>query len=366
MVHSLIISFIAVLCAYLSRYKSCKFGLEIAFLILIVFMGIRYEWGNDYSAYLQIFYNNTFTNEFSAEYLNDILSDENSEFGWKLINMLFKPFGFFFMVFILTTLEYWVLYTFIKKYVNVKYYWFAVFIFTFNSGLMLTGGSMMRQFLAMNIILLAFKYIINGNFTKYLFCVILSSSIHTSSLLLVPFYFIRFIPQFFSSKSYGLIILFSFIYQKLLPILFISFLTLILSIPIFSRYDVYSDNNSLNSGFGLGVLYYYIVFFIALKSGRYLPRKIYLLVIMGSLYVIFIPFTNIIPLIGRIGYYFTYFSTLSLPILIEKMPSKWGRIILASFSIVFILKLWISFFYSETWKDSMMEYKSIFSAPFWM
>lgn len=366
MIYALIYSLMAICCAYLARYKSCKYGLEIAFFILAIFMGLRYDWGNDYPAYLSMFYNNTFNNILSWEYLNLILIDENSEFGWKIINMLFKPFGFFTMVFVLTCFEYYVLYKLIKKYVAPRWYWFSIFIFTFNSGFMLTGCSMMRQYLAMTLVLLAINYIIEAKPIKYITCILLCSTIHTSSLLMLPFYWIRLVPQFISNKSLIGIVFASFCYYKIASLLFVSMISYFLSTSFFVRYETYSGGQSANSGFGLGVLYYFCVFILSLKSGKYLSRRDYILVLFSSLYILIIPFTELFPLAGRLGYYYTYFTVISLPILMEKIPSKIVSKILLLTTIIFVYKLWHSFFHSEVWRDSMMEYKSILSAPYWM
>lgn len=236
MVYTTFFGLIAVLLSYLVRYKYFKLGLELSFFVLIVFMGIRYDWGNDYPSYLNMFYKNTLTNAFSKDYFIDIFTDENSEFGWKILNMLFKPFGFFTMVFVLTFFEYYVLYKAIKRYVSPKWYWLAVFLFVFNSGFMLTGCSMMRQYLSMTIVVMAIKYIINGNGWKYSTCIFLASTIHTSALIMLPFYFIRLLPNLYSQKIILGAAMGSLLYLKFAS-LFVAAL-----LPMFLGFDLHSNN----------------------------------------------------------------------------------------------------------------------------
>lgn len=366
MAHALFFSLIAVFFAFLSRYRSFKFGLEISFLILAIFMGIRFNWGNDYSAYLDMFYKNTFTNDFSKDYFIEILTDENSEFGWKILNMLFKPFGFFSMVFVLTFFEYFVLYKAIKKYVAPKWYWLAVFLFTFNSGFMLTGCSMMRQYLAMSIVLLAVKYLVNGNAMKYVLCILFAATFHTSSLIMLPFYLVRFIPQNIDKKAMIWIIIGSFVYYRSVSILLSSVFSFLLTTSTFEQYEEYADVKAESGGMGIGIMYYFCIFFIALKSGKYLNRGLYCMAVLSSLYVIIIPFTTVAPLVGRLGYYFSYFSILTFPVMFEKMPKSWWMSLFLLFSLFFTYRLWFTFFNSDVWYDSMFEYKSIFSAPMWL
>ncbi|WP_165154727.1 EpsG family protein [Parabacteroides sp. ZJ-118] len=366
MTYTIFFGLIAVLLAYLARYKFFKIGLELSFFVLTIFMGIRYDWGNDYPAYLKMFYKNTLTNDFSKDYFVDIFTDENSEFGWKILNMLFKDFGFFAMVFVLTSLEYYILYKAIKRYVSPKWYWLAVFLFTFNSGFMLTGCSMMRQYLSMSIVVMAIKYIINGNGWKYSACIFLASTIHTSALIMLPIYFIRLLPSLYSQKAIFGAVLGSLFYFMLASLIAAEFLPVFLEFGNFERYETYLETESVTASIGLGVMYYCGIFFVALRSGKYVEHSMYVIAVLSSLYILFVPFVTVAPLVGRVGYYFSYLSVLSFPVMFEKMYGKWWINVFLVVTIVFTLYLFFTFFYSEIWYDSMFEYKSIFSAPMWM
>jgi transmembrane protein EpsG len=58
------------------------------------------------------------------------------------------------------------------------------------SGLYLVSMNGMRQFLAGAILFAATKYIMNGNWKKYILVVLLASTVHQSALILIPIYFI--------------------------------------------------------------------------------------------------------------------------------------------------------------------------------
>lgn len=365
MIHAFIFSSLAVFLAYLARFKSFKYGLELGFVILTIFIGIRYG-GGDYPNYLRMYHENTFTNELSMDYFVEIFTDENSELGWKVLNMLFKPFGFFSMIFALTCFEFYVLYKAIKRYVSPKWYWLSVYFFAFNSGFMLTGCSMMRQYLAMTIVLIAIKYVINGKAVKYMLCIFLAATFHISSLIMLPFYFIRYFPQKLNKKAMIWIFLGSCVYYQSISILLSSVFSFLLTTGAFYRYEGYADVKAESVGIGIGIIYYICTFFITLISGKYLSRSQYSIAVLSSLYVIIIPFTAIAPLVGRLGYYFSFFSVLTFPIMFEKMPRNWWMSLFILSSIAFSYYLWFTFFYSETWHDSMFEYKSIFDAPVWM
>src|SRR5690606_31529927 len=134
------------------RFQKSKYGgLEVAFILLTIFMSIRFNFGNDYSSYLDLFIE-------IGRYKN--LDFVQTEIGWTFLNWIFQPIGFFGMIIVLTSFQYAIIYRLIKNYVPKDWYWFSVLIFTLNTGYMLVFGSMMRQFLAICIFVLAVDFII--------------------------------------------------------------------------------------------------------------------------------------------------------------------------------------------------------------
>lgn len=154
MIETIVIGLICVFWAYLGRYRRLSWGFGAAMTILFVFLAIRYEWGNDYRQYID-----KFTVYNSIDEFNYSDPNERWEVGWIFLYRIFKPFGFFSLVIVLTAFEISVYYWFIKKYIPKEWYWFAVFIYVFNPNFMLTQSSMMRQTLAMCIVLLSIPYI---------------------------------------------------------------------------------------------------------------------------------------------------------------------------------------------------------------
>ncbi|MEG0808464.1 MAG: EpsG family protein, partial [Alistipes sp.] len=219
MYHTLIIGLIVVFLSWLSRYNKTRYGLEVGFVILTVFLAIRYNWGNDYPGYLNGFIdiNSYGIGLFDWDAFSSFREDE---VGWVFLNRLFAPVGFFGLVIALTIFEHVVLYRFIKKYVPVDWYWFAVFIYVFSSEYMLTGSSMMRQFLAMCIYLIAIDFMIAKRPVYFFLLILLAATFHTSAYILLPTYFIRYlnfkikphyllvaIPVFFVWTTYAIDIL---------------------------------------------------------------------------------------------------------------------------------------------------------------
>ena len=368
MIHALIVSLIAVLFAYLVRFRGFKYGLECAFCIITVFLAIRYDWGNDYMGYFYGFdeYNRSSIDLFDFDGLSSLRA--KGELGWVFLNKLCAPIGFFGMVIVLTLFENYVLYRFIKNNVPAQWYWLAIFIFTFDPILMLTGASMMRQFLAMCIYILSIKYIFKHEIIKFVLLVLLASMFHTSALILLPTYFLGYIKVNTSFKSVFWIIPLYLIWLFVSPSLFEGSVLWFLDTEKFEVYNYYWDNDDVQKGggIGLGNLFYsalLIVFLTQLKSVDKYGR---LLIILYLLSVLFIPLTAIAPMVSRVGFYFSILSIACYPIVFKKwMLAPIFKYAFIGAYILLLVYTYINFFYSEVWYDKFFEYQTVFSAPSW-
>ena len=107
MISILVVNTLAVLFAYLAKYKNMQFMFGFSLIVLCVFYGIRYDFGNDYWSYYNLF--------LASSYGIDV---EVIEPGWGFINYLCQPIGFFGMIFLLTVFEYYSVFKHIKLYVD--------------------------------------------------------------------------------------------------------------------------------------------------------------------------------------------------------------------------------------------------------
>lgn len=113
MIVLIIASIIALLCVYLKQRKKYVYGLEAAFIITTILAAIHYDFGPDYMVYYNFFNNWTRDVELSFN-----LSDMQEVFkdpGWVILCLLFKPIGFFGMVAVLSVVQNYIYYSFIKK-----------------------------------------------------------------------------------------------------------------------------------------------------------------------------------------------------------------------------------------------------------
>lgn len=130
----------------------------LAFVLLTAFLSLGYYWGNDVAKYEERFeyYSNSGIALFDFSQYGFIAL---KEFGFVFINLLCKPIGFWGMRAVLFILENAILYYFIVKHVDRKWYWLAVFIYVFNPNFWVLSSSMMRQWLAICIVVLATDFL---------------------------------------------------------------------------------------------------------------------------------------------------------------------------------------------------------------
>jgi hypothetical protein len=361
MIETLLISFIAIFFAWIARFQKSKFGgLEIAFIILTLFMSIRYNFGNDYAGYLEKFLIIGKYSSFDTEF-------EHLEIGWIFLCYIFQPIGFFGMIIVLTIFEYAVIYRLIKKNVTKDWYWLSVVIFTLNTSHMLIFSSMMRQFLAMCIFILAAEYIIKKQWIFAVILVILASTIHSSALVLIPFVFFGYIGLTLTRKKaiiwFGIYLLLHFIAVELLSDYVFSFL----AIDQFAKYELYIGQEKEGFKTGFGVIFNLVLYAFLLFHQEYQSKKMKIIFLLFATYAFFYVLMDIAPILGRLGYYFSVFSIICYPWLFKVIKEDFLKYTLVIVYFIIICKSFFDFFDpTGIWHKSFYNYQTIFSVSDWI
>jgi len=340
--------------AYLARQKPTEFWLKGSFVLIFLFLALRYDYGNDYGAYLKTFQeiNRISSIDFFDKYWR-------FEPGWIFLCRLFKPLGFFAMTAALALFTCIVYYRFIKKYVPQNYYWLAVFCYVFNPRFMLVHSSAMRQSLAIAIFVYSIDYIYKKDILCYCLCVVLASLFHSSALILLPVYFIGL----FNYKI-GKIMATSLFSSFLLAFVFVkSFLPNINQFinVFFEKYEVYEGGAEIGTGLGL-FLYGYLLLLI-LFYDRFQTEESSVLFKIAIISFFVIPLGLSISMIGRIGMYFQPATIAVFPIIFCGMKNKIQKTLSQSVLILIYLYSFYDFFHTDVWKVAFGTYKTIFSAP---
>jgi len=354
MLVTILLGCFSVFFAYLTKYKHFKWGFKASFILIFIFLALRYNFGNDYKGYLQAFID---INKYETiDYFDKM---NHYEPGWIFLNRIFKPYGFFAMTAVLAAINCIIYYQLIIKYLPIKFYWLAVFLYIFNPDFMLIHSSAMRQSIAIGLFVFSFDYLYKKDAIRYFLCIGLAYIFHTSALILLPVYLLGFVNRKINLAS-GIIIIFIFISL----FIFRNNISLNLNQFIesyFNRYETYEGGVKL--GTGLGFVYSLILFFFILYYDRFQQKETALLFKLSIIGFLIKPLGFIIMLIGRVGMYFTPATIIVYPILFMNLKKPVYKMIFISLLLFMTIYSFFQFFYSEIWKTDFGSYQTIFSSP---
>lgn len=345
-----VLNIIVVFMSYLARFEKHRYLLAWAFAILIMVLGIRYGYGNDFFSYKYMF-------DHGYPEAGDA---EDIEPGWFLLNKLFKPFGFSTFVFFLTAIEHLMLYNLIRRHVPANYYWFAVFIYVFYSSYMLVGLSMMRQFLVQIIGLYVMEYAIRRKIIPFILLIIIAFTIHKVALLLLPLYLL---PYLKTIRWWMLMIILLVLFFVLNRMEFLIDQLIMLIQGANMKYaDSYLSDDILGGShtWEKKVLLPFVIYFIFfVRNMKFLNKAEMSFSWMVVLGLFIVPFQHMFPMAFRAVWIYSFAEILMLPLLISK-----ERIPLLRYSLLFlymasIILQYISFFRSETFGQHYRYFKTI-------
>lgn len=229
-------------------------------------------------------------------------------------------------------------------YINSKDAFFSTIIFI--SLYFLYGTYLMRQVIAMGILLMAYKYIVKKDFVRFLLIVILASLFHRTAFIFILAYpFCVF--NSFSYKNY-IYILVAFLVSKYL---FRYVWAILPYVDFTGKVGMALDNNIYTVGNGkesLGGFYINlaIIFFcdIILRKKRMKPNyEDEVLMNLSTLSCVFFSCLNIVIEFYRMSLYFGIFNIILLPNIINKIENEKYRktikyLIIGIFIIYFLFR----------------------------
>jgi len=358
MIGSLFFNIIALLFALKGSLTKNSQGLVYSVICIFIFLAIRFDFGNDYMAYFERFYEINLNSTF----LLTNFTVKGNEVGWIFLNYLFKPLGFFWMQIFLAGFSCFILYRFIKKYVPQKYYWLAIFIYIFQPYHMLVLSSAMRQAVAVSLFLLATDYLIQKKPIRYILIILFGTLFHTTALFLLPLVFLSFVKI----KPKGIYIFLISVIPFSLIYFTDSIFQLTSQFILLYFEDVYSNHLKLDIssvkvglGFTLNTIIYIILFY-NLKNTK-VPWQVLIFNII-VLSFLFVPLSLSIPLVSRINFYFTPFLMIGYPLALKNMKKQSYKLIFVALIMISTIYQYFNFFYSPVWTEKFYEYKTIFSA----
>ena len=370
------VGILSVAFAYIAKNKNLRYFYIFSWIVIFLFLALRYNYGNDYQNYLDYFL--SLRERPSFESIKSLVMDSllykmvysnnqgvqlviaesalNVEFGWRLLCLLFQPLGFFSMVASLALFDCIVYYSFIKRFVPPSYYWLAVFLYFFSPNMMLYLSTTMRQSVAVSLFVISIKYILNKEFFKYTGMIFLASLFHRSSIILLPLYLINI--KINKSLAIGILFIYlsSFFLGEQLLLIFNK-----VTSSYGLKYFIYTE--PIRTGLGLGMLFNLIILILLLFYYRNNSNKLVIFINLTIIYIILFPLKYTIPIISRLNMYFFPFFIVVYPyILIRKYRNfpKYPFILLV---IYYTVAAFWGYTHSPIVRDSLGTYKTIFSSP---
>lgn len=208
-----------------------------------------------------------------------------------------------------------------------------VFFFFVALGFFGNTFNAVRQYLALAVFLFAIKYIRDGGFIKYLLLILIASLFHTSAIILIPVYIVRYIklkPVFIISLLIVVVALSIFFVPMIRSI------TALLGISYFDRYlnsDAFLQGISLyNALYSIGMLAVFFIFYFMRKKVCELRKStqnydLFLMLFFISVCIrIFGTFSGMFSLVNRLNIYFFFAIIFLMPYLFECMSGAWKKI----------------------------------------
>jgi len=320
----------------------------LAFILLVLVIGLRYGFGIDYLSYLHIF-----------DQLGNSWSVERLEPGFYFLNWIIKELGApgELMIFICFFISLYFLHITIQKYSPYPELSYLVF---FSIGLLFFYTSGIRQAMAISICFFSFRYIVESKVYHFLGILILATTFHLTALVFLPIYFLARI-------RYNQYFLF-FVYGASLITIFRPLLIFELAHPIVSL--VYGDRFSnilmeiagvetKNTGLGLKVIFYNALAVFSIIFYRKFSDDPFKLV-LTNLFILGMLSTNVfsgVPDIARLTWYYTSFMILFLPVLIGSLKNFHLRISVYLFFFAALFLLLIRYLQTDVY--FAIPYRSI-------
>ena len=346
------VHFVVILAFLLSCLcKKNKYFLVIPFLILLMFESLRYDYGNDYFSYYNIF---------------NLIHDGNEIFQKEILFYIINKYMFNFQVMIalIEGLFLYLIYKLIYKNLEKEYYFIAIFLFLFNPYIFLISLSAIRQTLAICIFIFAIQFAYKRKIIPFICTILLASLVHKSAIFLLPVYFIAN-DKTISKKTVWIIIII-LIFLLLMPNVFNNLLYSVLSLVNDNNYLNYALNSKESSVaslmFAIIIFIYLILNISKLKGKNLVYTKLYLIsAIIGIL-------AFRLNMLSRFQQYFDVFLIIAIPAIlytnkiIKKDETKFlnftNRIVLPTAILVIFLLKYYSFFSDPLWSN-FLEYNII-------
>jgi len=313
-----------------------------SFIILFIFLTLRYNYGNDYMGYQTIYTNiNLGLPAYGEE---DVL--------FKYVNLIFP--SFYLLIAAISFLYIYTLHNLITNNSKIQNYWISILIMLINPYLFLIHLSSIRQTIAICFVVMAINYAIKRNIFIYFLLIIIASGFHQSAIILLPLYFVLNESKI---NSKWIILIFVSIMGLLCTPIMDTILNIVLKyFPKYSYYVQVGLQSSLRTTILSSIIFIIVIYNINKLEGKeIIYGKLSLIATSISL------LSSKFAILSRFGMYFDIFLIITIVHILEKIRSKSHKQIIFVIIIFIYLLRYISFFSNPSWNTFYGNYETIIS-----
>lgn len=282
--------------------RLCLMGV---FLILFLCSALRFDIGNDYRQYTQ-----TAHEAFVGGY---VVTEPG--FNW-LVRIIYTLTGGEYYEFVFAVFAFVTLVFFLKAlYEQSVDFSFSFFLFM-TLGLYFQTYNTVRYYLALAIALYAMRYVLNKDYLKFIFWILLASPFHKSVLLTIPVYW----AASYAWKKWMIVsgVLFSagcFLGKSII---------LKIALWFYPSYEntIYLEGGTSPISIVRGLLVLGLYFWYRKHTSESEDREFRLYAQLNLLSVVVCVFFSFLPVITRIAYYFSVTQLLMLPKIVYGIKEK--------------------------------------------
>ena len=342
--------------------KNDKYGLFFSFIILFIFLGIRYDFGFDYKMYEKEF----FIINFKPNEINEGM--KRLEVGWVILNQTFKYIGFKGLIVFHSIIYCFSMFlffdTFYQSRINKT---LALFFLLVSPGALILHLCFLRQSLALSLVLISLVLIYKDfKFYFSILLLLLAATFHLSALLFIPIFLMKYLKGTkmvyitFSLISIILIIMISILNLRNVLFNSVEFL-----FPKYFHYLTSSENiNNLKLNTGLGLVFLGINFVLLLSRIQFFfwGNKYKIVFISGIMFFIISTISFQYFFFSRLLIYFEFFYLLLIPLICDTIIKKSIRYSYIIFQIIFYIYSCFIFFESDkNGHNYFSKFNTIFS-----
>lgn len=313
------VNVLIVFLAFISNSQRYKVCIYLSLLLLWLLFTCRFNYGNDYQSYRQIFNDaNSYSITDSLFSLKHYQGKYDVETGWIILCRLFNPIGFGGLNMILAFINVFTLWMLMRQYVDKSLYWYTLLLYVFSSDFMLIQMSMERQTLVMMLSLLFIELLKRKKYIFSLLLFFIAIQIHTTAYIYILIFFL-FLLNISVTKSmiYLFIVTFTVLVYSA-AYLSIEFNTLVTL--LFSKYERYEIVKSLDDvSFRFNSSFWIMCFFIFMLIRNVKERTSWenYFIISTLIMYLFSSLVWIIPVLYRVQFYFLMSILVTYPLIVR-------------------------------------------------